>query len=333
MNREDLTEEEARQAVNRCLEKDVTNTEMAAFLSALKTKGETAEEMTGITEAVRQASSYQNIYIPNLIDNCGTGGDQSNSFNISTTAAFVIAASGVKVAKHGNRSISSKTGSADLLEELGIALDFTPEEVVELIDKENLAFLFAPHIHASLKTFIQTRSELGIPTVFNLIGPLTNPLDLDTQLLGVYRRDMLLTLGETLKQLGRKRAVVVNGAGYMDEASLQGDNHLVILDKGILTETRLHPHDVGLDVYDNQAILGGDAKENKSILYSVLNNEQSPYLDTVLLNAGLALFANGKVATIRSGVELASETIASGKALDKLNALIDYSNARMERIK
>ncbi len=333
MNKEDLTEDEARQAVNRCLEQDVTNTEMGAFLSALKTKGETAEEMAGITEAVRQASSYQNIRIPNLIDNCGTGGDQSNSFNISTSAAFVIAASGVKLAKHGNRSISSKTGSADLLEELGIALDFTPKEVTELLEKENLAFLFAPHIHSSLKGFIKTRSELGVPTVFNLIGPLTNPLDLDTQLLGVYRRDMLLTLGETLKKLGRKRAVLVNGAGYMDEASLQGDNHLVILEEGKLTEKKLHPHDVGLDIYDNQAILGGDAKENKAILYSVLNNEKSAYLDTVLLNAGLALFANGKVNTIQAGVELARESIASGKALDKLNALINYSKSRMERVK
>lgn len=329
MNREDLSIQEAEEAVSLCFESDVTDTEMSAFLTALKVKGETSDEMTGIVNVIRSYSDYQSISFPEIMDNCGTGGDQSYSFNISTTAAFVIAGAGVKIAKHGNRSISSKTGSADLLEHLGISLDFTKDDVEHLLDTNNIAFLFAPHIHNKLKTFIKTRSELGLPTVFNLIGPLTNPIDLHSQLLGVYRRDMLFTVAKTLKNLGRERAVVINGAGFMDEASLAGENHLILLENGQLTEMTIEPSDVGLPTYDNKAILGGDAKENADILYSVLNNEPSAYLDTVLLNAGLALFANGHSKTINDGINKARVSISSGAALEKLTELINYSKDKV----
>ncbi len=330
MNRENLTIEETEKAISLCFETDVTDTEMSAFLTALKVKGETADEMTGIVNTIRSYSDYQSITLPNIMDNCGTGGDQSYSFNISTTAAFVIAGAGVKIAKHGNRSISSKTGSADLLEHLGISLEFTKDDVEHLLKTNNIAFLFAPHIHNKLKTFIKTRSELGLPTVFNLIGPLTNPIDLDSQLLGVYRRDMLMTVAETLKNLGRQRAVVINGAGEMDEASLAGTNHLILLENDKLTEFTITPEDIGLPRYDNSAILGGDAKMNADILYSVLNNEPSAYLDTVLLNTGLALFANGHVDTIKDGIDEARISISSGAALEKLTTLIHYSKNRVE---
>lgn len=330
MNRENLTIEETEKAISLCFETDVTDTEMSAFLTALKVKGETADEMTGIVNTIRSYSDYQSITLPNIMDNCGTGGDQSYSFNISTTAAFVIAGAGVKIAKHGNRSISSKTGSADLLEHLGISLEFTKDDVEHLLKTNNIAFLFAPHIHNKLKTFIKTRSELGLPTVFNLIGPLTNPIDLDSQLLGVYRRDMLMTVAETLKNLGRQRAVVINGAGEMDEASLAGTNHLILLENDKLTEFTITPEDVGLPRYDNNAILGGDAKMNADILYSVLNNEPSAYLDTVLLNTGLALFANGYVDTIKDGINEARISISSGAALEKLTTLIHYSKNKVE---
>lgn len=329
MNREDLSIKETEEAVKLCFQADITDTEMAAFLTALKVKGETSDEMTGIVNTVRSYSEYQSINFSNVMDNCGTGGDQSYSFNISTTAAFVIAGAGVKIAKHGNRSISSKTGSADLLEYLGISLEFTKDDVEHLLSTNNIAFLFAPHIHKKLKTFIKTRSELGLPTVFNLIGPLTNPINLHSQLLGVYRRDMLMPIAKTLKNLGRERAVVVNGAGFMDEASLAGENHFVILENGHLTEKTLNPSDVGLPTYDNEAIIGGDAKENAEILYSVLNNEPSAYLDTVLLNAGLALFANGHSKTIKDGIRDARESISSGAAIEKLNVLIDYSENKV----
>ncbi len=330
MNRENLTIEETEKATRLCFDTDVTDTEMSAFLTALKVKGETADEMTGIVNTIRSYSDYQSIILPGIMDNCGTGGDRSYSFNISTTAAFVIAGAGVKIAKHGNRSISSKTGSADLLEHLGISLEFTKDDVEYLLKTNNIAFLFAPHIHDKLKTFIKTRSELGLPTVFNLIGPLTNPINLHSQLLGVYRRDMLMTVAETLKNVGRERAIVINGAGEMDEASLAGTNHLILLENGKLTEFTITPEDVGLPRYDNNAILGGDAKTNADILYSVLNNEPSAYLDTVLLNAGLALFANNHVKTIKDGINEARISISTGAALEKLTTLIDYSKDKVE---
>lgn len=325
MNRENLTMNEMKEATNNCFRNDITDTEISAFLTALRIKGETADEIAGIVEVIRSQSEMSEIDLPNVMDNCGTGGDRSNSFNISTTTAFVLAGAGVKVAKHGNRSISSKTGSADVLEHLGVSLSFSKKHTEELLEKNNIAFLFAPHVHAKLRPFMKIRQELGLPTIFNLIGPLTNPIELDSQLMGVYQRNTLETVAESLKKLGRKRAVVVNGAGYMDEASLAGENHLVLLEDGEITSFTLHPQEVGLPTYSNKDIQGGDAKENAAILLSVLNNEASPYLDTVLLNGGIGFFANGKTSTIQDGIEVARESIASGAALDRLNELVKYS--------
>lgn len=330
MNKEHLSFEETKIATTLCLEEETTDTEISAFLTALKIKGETAEEIAGIAEVVRGTSEFSHIHIPGVIDNCGTGGDRSNSFNISTTAAFVLAGAGVAVAKHGNRSISSKTGSADVLEHLGVVLTPTKEHIEMLLKEINIAFLFAPHVHKNLRPFMKIRQELGLPTVFNLIGPLTNPINLDAQLIGVYDRTKLQIIAESLKKLGRKRAVVINGAGYMDEASLAGENHLVLLEDGKIRSFTVHPHDVGLETYDNEAIRGGDAKQNAQIVLHVLQNEPGPYLDIVLLNSAIGLFANRKVETIAEGVEVARESIASGKALERLNKLIEYSNAMKE---
>lgn len=326
MNSENLTLEEMQSATNCCLTEGITDTEIAAFLTALRTKGETANEIAGIASVIRAHSDMSSIAIDNCMDNCGTGGDQSNSFNISTTTAFVLAGAGVKVAKHGNRSISSKTGSADVLEELGVSLTFSKEDTEYLLQQHNISFLFAPHVHEKLHPFMKIRQELGLPTIFNLIGPLTNPIQLSSQMLGVYQRDKLVTIAESLHQLGRKRAIVINGADEMDEASLAGENHLVLLDEGDIIPFTLHPHEVGLPIYNQKQIEGGDPQENAAILLSVLNNEPSPYLDTVLFNAALGLYANHKVSTIQAGVDVARETIASGKALDKLNKLIEFSN-------
>ncbi len=327
MNNEDLTIKEMQYATNYCFQSDATDSEIAAFLTALRTKGESADEIAGISEVIRSHSEMNSIKLPNVMDNCGTGGDRSNSFNISTTAAFVLAGAGVKVAKHGNRSITSKTGSADVLEELGISLSFTKDHTEYLLNENNITFLFAPNVHAKLKPFTKIRQELKIPTIFNLIGPLTNPLHLDSQLIGVYQRDKLETIAKALHKLGRKRALVINGAGNMDEASLAGNNHLVLLNEGEITSFTLHPEDVGLTVYDNETIQGGDAKENADILLRVLQNEAGPYLDTVVLNAALGLFANGKTSSIKAGVEVAHESIASGAALQRLNTLIDFSKS------
>ena len=326
INKENLTVEEMKEATNYCFTDEVTESEIAALLTALQAKGETADEIAGLVEVIREKSSFQTTPIAGAIDNCGTGGDQSNSFNISTTSAFVMAGAGLTVAKHGNRSISSKTGSADVLEHLGVSLSFSKEHVEEMLLENNIAFLYAPHVHEALKPFSIVRQNLGLPTIFNAIGPLTNPIKLDTQLIGVYRKDLLPKIAASMKKLGLRRGVVVTGAGSMDEASLAGTNDLIILENEELKLFSLHPDQVDLPVYSNDAIRGGDAKENAEILLSVLKGNKGAYFDTVLLNAGLGIFTNGKATTIKEGVELARESILSGAALKRLERLIEFSN-------
>ncbi|MDR6998249.1 anthranilate phosphoribosyltransferase [Neobacillus niacini] len=322
-----FTENEMKDAIDNILCEEVSESEIAAFLMGLKSKGESVEEITGIVRALKENTLSFKKKFPNVLDNCGTGGDGSSSFNVSTTSAFVIAGAGIPVAKHGNRSISSKTGSADVLEQLGINLDLTPERIEEVIDEVGIAFLFAPNVHPKLKKIGLVRKQLRIPTVFNFIGPLTNPIDLDFQLLGVYRRDLLPVFAEVLQKLGRKRAIVLNGAGYMDEASLQGENHLSILENGVIKKYTFSPEEVGLPNYDNSEIKGGDSRENAEILVRVLKGEKGAYRDTVLLNAGLGIYTTGKAVSIQDGINLAREVIDSGAAYEKLHQLIEKTAA------
>lgn len=326
-DKEHLTTIETKHAMDYCLSEQVTDTEIAAFLTALRMKGETAEEIAAIVEVIRDQSAMSSIQLDNVMDNCGTGGDQSYSFNISTTSAFVLAGAGIPIAKHGNRSISSKAGSADVLEYLGVSLTLSKEDTEKMLTENKITFLFAPHVHANLRPFMKVRKELVLPTIFNLIGPLTNPIELETQLMGVYQKDQLTTIAKSLHKLGRKRAVVMHGAGKMDEASLAGENDLVLLDNGDITSFTLTPEDVGLPTYSNDMIRGGDTARNAQILLSVLNNEPGPYLDTVLLNAGIGLFANGKADSIIDGIDLARETISSGAALKRLHTLVEFSKS------
>lgn len=326
LNQENLTLQEMKDAAETSFADHISESELASFLTALRAKGETPEEIAGLAEAIRSQSTQTTHELTSVMDNCGTGGDGSHSFNISTTAAFVLAGAGIKVAKHGNRSVSSKTGSADVLEHLGISLSFSKKHVAEMIQENHIAFLYAPHVLPGMKRFMTVRKNLGIPTIFNLIGPLTNPVDLDTQLLGSYRRDMLPVLAETLHQLGRKRALVINGPDYMDEASLAGDNYISLLEEGNVTSFTLHPSDINLPVHDNDAIRGGDAKKNAAILLDVLHGKTGPYYDTVLLNAGLGIFANGAVTSIQEGIRKAEDSIQSGAALEKLQRLVEYSS-------
>ncbi|XJZ25818.1 anthranilate phosphoribosyltransferase [Bacillota bacterium Lsc_1132] len=326
--KESFTESEMKEAVKVILQEEVSESEIAAFLMGLKTKGETVEEIAGIVRALKENTLKFNSKFPNVLDNCGTGGDGSSSFNISTTSAFVIAGAGIPIAKHGNRSISSKTGSADVLEFLGVDLSLSAEETEEILQEIGIAFLYAPHVHPKLKKVMTVRKQLKIPTIFNFIGPLTNPIDLDFQLLGVYRRDLLKPFAEVLRTLGRKRATVINGAGFMDEASLQGENHLAILDNQEIQLKSFFPEEIGLSRYDNQSIKGGDAEDNAKILLSVLKGEKGAYLDTVLLNAGIGIFTAMKVETIQEGIKVAKESIESGAAYEKLQQLIDKSQAR-----
>ncbi len=321
-----LSLDEMIEASREMFKEETSDTEIGSFLVALKSKGETAEEIAGLVQVIREKSLTLPTALTGVMDNCGTGGDGSQSFNISTTSSFVIAGAGITVAKHGNRSISSKTGSADVLEHLGVSLSLTPEQTHEILKDNGIAFLFAPNVHPAMKRVMQVRKDLGIPTIFNMIGPLTNPVELTSQLMGIYRRDMLEKMASVAHQLGRKRALMVNGAGFMDEASLAGENHLVLLERGELMQFTLKPEEVNLPVYDNEAIRGGDAKDNAAILYQVLKGEKGAHRDTVVLNAGLGIFANGKAETVQEGVKLAKESIDSGAALEKLQNLIAYSN-------
>jgi len=323
-----LTYHEMREAADRLMSAEVSDEDIASFLQALTTKGETIEEIAALASILKDHAVQIPVTTTDVFDNCGTGGDGSNSFNISTTTSFVLAGAGLKVAKHGNRRISSRTGSADLLEELGIALDFNPREVNELLNKTNIAFLFAPHVHPNMKRIQGIRRTLGKPSIFNIIGPLTNPVPLSTQLMGVYDQSRLMDLAAVLHRLGRNRAVVLTGHEGMDEASLAGENHLVLMDKGELIPFTIHAEEVGLSSAPSDAIRGGDAKENAVILKNVLKGVESPYLDTVLFNAGIGLFAAGVVTTIQEGVHKAKDSIDSGRALNILQEVIAFSQNR-----
>ncbi|SFA91631.1 MULTISPECIES: anthranilate phosphoribosyltransferase [unclassified Bacillus (in: firmicutes)] len=325
-----ISEMEMKEAIGKILNEDITDSEIAAFLMALKTKGESMEEITGIVKAIRDHAYPFRRKFEGVLDNCGTGGDGSSSFNISTTAAFVIAGAGVKVAKHGNRSVSSKCGSADVLMHLGIDCEMEPEIIEYNLEENGIAFLFAPNVHPLLKRIMKVRRELRIPTIFNLIGPLTNPINLDYQVLGIYRRDLLDMFAKVLTSLGRERAVVLNGAGFMDEASLQGENHLIFLNQGKLEKSILHPKEMGLSIIKNDRIKGGGPQENAEILKRVLMGEKGAFLDTVLLNAAIGIFAAGKTESIKEGIEAAKDSIDSGAALEKLNVLIE-SSKKMKR--
>ncbi|WNF21294.1 anthranilate phosphoribosyltransferase [Mesobacillus jeotgali] len=327
-----LLEYEMEEAVQEIFTQDTSDAEIASFLTGLKVKGESAEEVSGLVKAIRKHALNFTKNIPNVLDNCGTGGDGSKSFNISTTSAFVIAGAGITVAKHGNRSVSSKTGSADVLEVLGVSLDFTPEATEEILEQNGIAFLFAPHVHPKLKQIMKVRRDLKIPTIFNLIGPLTNPVQLDFQLLGIYRRDMLDKFAHVLANLNRKRAIVINGAGGMDEASLAGENKMVLVSDGEIKKINLNPEEVNLPLYDNSRIRGGDARENADILLQVLQGKKGAQRDTVLLNAGLGIYTAGKAESILQGVNLAAESIDSGRALSKLENLISISNQNKKAV-
>jgi anthranilate phosphoribosyltransferase len=331
-NGHSLERAEMRKAAQELFSEDTTESQIACFLTLMKMKGESVDEITGLVEVLREKALPVRSKMRGVLDNCGTGGDGSNSFNISTASAFVLAGAGVKVAKHGNRSISSKTGSADVLEKMGVSLDFHSNEINTLLSECNIAFLYAPHIHSGLKRIMKVRKEMKIPTIFNLIGPLTNPVQLETQLIGVYRRDKLETMAKVLNELGRKRAIVLNGADYMDEASLAGENHLVLLENGLITPFTLKGEDVGLSHYPNSMIRGGEAADNAWILQDVLEGREGAHLETVLFNAGIALYAHGSVLNIADGVKVARESIVSGRAKETLQSLIRFSQQKRKQV-
>lgn len=320
----DLTLNEMKELARQLFQGELSDAQIGALLIGLKIKGETATEMAGMAATIREFSMPITTSVKDTICNCGTGGDLSNSFNISTTAAFVLAAAGMKVAKTGNRSISSKAGSFDTCEALGIDFLVSAEQQAEQLAAVNLTFIYAPHVHPRMKYVMPARKSLGTPTIMNLIGPLTNPVALEYQLMGINRRQLLETTAQTIQKLGRKKAVVVNGPHQMDEASLAGDTHYALLENGKISRHILKPEDVNLPYYDYQAIRGGDAQENAEILRRVLKGERGAYYDTVLLNAGLGLLAGDRVKNVQEGVQFAHELLQSGAADRILQQLLAF---------
>ena len=320
-NRQDLSEEQVEALFDKILKNEVSESQIAAFLIGLKTKGETAAEITGIVRALKKYATPLPDSFEDAMCNCGTGGDQSFSFNISTTACFILAAGGIRMAKAGNRSVSSKSGSADVLEALGINVSAAPETLSRALDEVGLAFIFAQTMHPAMRYIGPARKALGIPTVMNIVGPLANPLDLESQLMGLYRKDLQEMAAQTIKKLGRKRAIIITGPDNMDEAALYGTNTYTLLEDGQISQHNFTYEDLDMPKVELADIVGGDAKENADILLSVLQNQASPYLETTVLNAGLGFFANGKTNTIKEGVALARKLLADGSALAKLRHL------------
>lgn len=320
---DDLCEKEMEKAMDAIMSGEVSDTRLAGFLTGLKVKGETAEEITGAARAMRDKALPLNIE-DDVIDTCGTGGDSSDTFNISTAVAFVLAGGGMMVAKHGNRSISSQSGSADVLEALGAELELPPARVKECLKEAGIGFLFAPLFHKAMKHASTVRSELGIRTIFNILGPLTNPARAEYQLLGVYCEKLVEPMINTLKQLGLKSAMVVHGAGGMDELSLAGKNIIGFFEEGKeIKFSKIYPEDAGLKRAEAAALKGGGPQENSSIILSILaGRDRSPRRDVILFNAGAALKVAGEAATFAEGVEMAGDIIDSGRALASLEKFV-----------
>lgn len=322
-----LQAHEAEDIMGQIMAGQTTDAQIAAYLMALRMKGETRSEIVGSARAMRaHATKVPTSANGDLIDTCGTGGDKSGTFNISTTVAFVAAGAGVKVAKHGNRASTSLCGSADVLGELGVNLDMTPEQVGECIDEIGIGFLFAPKLHPAMKYAIGPRREIGVRTIFNIIGPLTNPAMATRQLMGVFAPDLTDLIAHVLGELGAKAAIVVCGYGGLDELTTTGPNHVSHLKDQQVTTYDLNPTDYGLHGAHISELLGGDPPANARILRGVLEGEiQDAKRDVVLLNAAAAFIAAGRADDLRDGIEMARQSIDSAAALEKLESLIGYS--------
>lgn len=320
-----LTQIEARGAMQDIMAGEATPAQISGFIMGLRVKGETVDEITGCAEAMRERAFRINPTPRLLVDTCGTGGDGANTFNISTASAFVAAGAGVPIAKHGNRSVSSRCGSADVLEALGVRIDLPPAQVEACIDAVGIGFLFAPQFHASMKHAGGPRKELGIRTIFNLLGPLTNPASAHAQVVGVYAPHLTRPIAEVLGRLGLKEAFVVHGLDRIDEISVCGETQVSHLKGGAVETYVVHPGDLGLEIADRSEISGGDAAYNAELVRGVLAGEKGPRRDVVLLNAGAAIVVAGHAGNLAEGVSLAAEAIDGGHAAGKLKALIEYT--------
>jgi anthranilate phosphoribosyltransferase len=321
VEQQNLTEDEAAQAMGQIMEGGATPAQIAAFLVALRIKGETIEEITGCARVMREKATHIRAPFPNVIDTCGTGGDGSQTFNISTTAAFVVAGAGVPVAKHGNRAMSSRCGSADLLQALGVAIELSPEMAEKCLSEVGITFLFAPLFHSAMKYAVGPRREIGVRTIFNILGPLTNPAGAKQQILGVSRKEFAAPMAHVLGNLGSTRAFVVHGADGLDEITTTGETHITALEGGEIASYTITPEQFGLSRAPLGALVGGDAQQNADITLAVLEGKRGPHRDVVLLNAAAGLAVAGMAPDLQAGLALAADAIDSGAALQKLRGL------------
>ncbi len=306
---------------------ELTPAQIAGIIVGLRVKKETVGEIAAAAQVMREfAAKVPMTNDANLVDTCGTGGDASHTFNISTTSAFVAAAAGARVAKHGGRSVSSTTGSADVLEALGVNLSLTPEQVGASLDKVGIGFMFAPNFHAAMKHAAPVRKELGVRTLFNILGPLTNPAGAPHQLLGVFHPDLVGILVRVLQRLGSRHVMVVHGADGMDEITLTGETLVGELKDGEVTEYRIHPREFGIEAGSIEPLKVWDAKQSKDMLLGVLDGLPGPARDIVLLNAGAAIYVADCAATLGEGIDKARHAIDSGAARAKLNDYIKFTN-------
>ena len=320
-----LTRDEASSAFNSMMSGEATPSQMGGLLMALRVRGETVDEITGAVSAMR--SKMLGVKAPrDAVDVVGTGGDGSGSVNVSTCAAFIVAGAGVPVAKHGNRALSSKSGAADCLAALGVKIDLSPDQVGRCVNEAGIGFMFAPSHHPAMKNVGPTRVELATRTIFNLLGPLSNPAGVTRQMVGVFSRQWVQPLAQVLKNLGSEAVWVVHGSDGLDEITLTGPTFVAALENGNIRSFEVTPDDAGLPRANGDALKGGDAEANAAALRGVLEGKPSPYRDVALLNAAAALIIGGKAKTLKDGVALGAKSLDSGAAMTKLKQLIAVSN-------
>jgi anthranilate phosphoribosyltransferase len=320
-----LTMDEASAVMNEIMEGSATPAQFGALVTALRLKGETVEEIAGFARTMRSKALRVSISEP-VVDTCGTGGDGKGTFNISTTAAFVVAACGLKVAKHGNRAMSSQCGSADVLEVLGVKIDLNPEQVQKCLEKVGIGFMLAPVFHPSMKYAAAPRKEVGIRTVFNILGPLTNPAGARAQVLGVPEKSLTEKMANVLKMLDCQHALVVHGEDGLDEITITGKTFVSELKKGSIKNYEVTPEEFGLPRAKPDSLKGGTVKDNAELLRSILSGKKGAQRDIVLMNAAAALLAGDKITTLGQGITLAEQAIDNGKALQKVEELISFSH-------
>ncbi len=324
---QEIQHDEMLSLMRQIMQGEISPVLIAAIITGLRVKKETIGEIAAAAQVMREfATPVELSNSTHLVDTCGTGGDATHTFNISTAAAFVTAAAGARVAKHGGRSVSSKSGSADVLEALGVNLNQTPQQVAQSVSEIGVGFMFAPNYHSAMKHAAPVRRELGIKTMFNILGPLTNPAGAKSQVLGVFSADLVSTLAHVLHQLGSQHVLIVNGKDGLDEITITGETNVAELKQEKVTEYTVRPEDFGLTTVPINSIQVADSDHAKAMLLSVLENQAGPARDIVMMNAGAAIYVAGVADSLAQGVEKAQQAIESGAALKKLNQLVDFSH-------